>query len=123
MISSMPEHTLLTRQDHSQGGNWPQDIQYMSETSFRIQEESIVVRTLDELSLSIQHPSPPPSYSQCTGLIKATNVYLAKKQETAAAVANGTTCGLLPAGPQPLLLRKAAAYVTRILSVFGIIQV
>eukprot|EP00879_Flechtneria_rotunda_P018102 GHRR01018980.1.p1 GENE.GHRR01018980.1~~GHRR01018980.1.p1 ORF type:complete len:272 (+),score=128.34 GHRR01018980.1:970-1785(+) len=30
--------------------------------------------------------------------------------------------GLQPAGPQPLLLRKAAAYVTRILSVFGIVQ-
>eukprot|EP00878_Enallax_costatus_P002111 GHUV01002279.1.p1 GENE.GHUV01002279.1~~GHUV01002279.1.p1 ORF type:complete len:785 (+),score=272.34 GHUV01002279.1:146-2500(+) len=56
------------------------------------------------------------------GLIKATNLYLAKKQETAAAAANGTTSGLLPAGPQPLLLRKAAAYVTRILSVFGIVQ-
>eukprot|EP00879_Flechtneria_rotunda_P016738 GHRR01017519.1.p1 GENE.GHRR01017519.1~~GHRR01017519.1.p1 ORF type:complete len:787 (+),score=316.08 GHRR01017519.1:800-3160(+) len=53
------------------------------------------------------------------GLIKATNLYLARKQEHATA-AGGS--GLQPAGPQPLLLRKAAAYVTRILSVFGIVQ-
>jgi hypothetical protein len=60
-----------------------------------------------------------------TAMIKATNTYLAKKQETAAVTAaNGSDgVGLQPAGPQPLLLRKAAAYVTRILSVFGLLQV
>jgi hypothetical protein len=30
---------------------------------------------------------------------------------------------LAAGGPQPLLLRKAAAYVTRILSVFGLLPV
>lgn len=67
-----------------------------------------------------------------SGLIKATNQYLATKQ--AAATANGisaaaaggdaaSAAGLAAGGPQPLLLRKAAAYVTRILSVFGLLPV
>ncbi|GAB4823051.1 hypothetical protein N2152v2_010097 [Parachlorella kessleri] len=42
-------------------------------------------------------------------LVKAVNVYLAKKDSTP-----GVT-------PQPLVLRKAAAYVTRILSAFGLV--
>jgi hypothetical protein len=64
-----------------------------------------------------------------SSLIKATNQYLATKQAatTAAAAANGndaaTAAGLAAGGPQPLLLRKAAAYVTRILSVFGLLPV
>jgi cysteinyl-tRNA synthetase len=57
-----------------------------------------------------------------SGLIKATNLYLAGKQ--AAAAADGACeSGLLPAGPQPLLLRKAAAFMTRILSVMGVLPV
>ncbi|KAF8056247.1 CARS1 [Scenedesmus sp. PABB004] len=57
------------------------------------------------------------------GLIKATNLYLAAKQDAAAAAAAAppSDAGLAAAGPQPLLLRKAAAYVTRILSVFGVL--
>jgi cysteinyl-tRNA synthetase len=60
-----------------------------------------------------------------SGLIKATNVYLAGKQAAAAAAAADGACesGLLPAGPQPLLLRKAAAFMTRILSVMGVLPV
>ena len=60
-------------------------------------------------------------------LIRETKVYLAARRDAgsqggagAAAVADG---GLAPAGPQPLLLRKAAAYVTRILTVFGLLPV
>lgn len=63
-------------------------------------------------------------------VIKATNLYLARKQEQqqAAAAARAQQNGGDGAGgggggsfsPQPLLLRKAAAYVTRILSVFGV---
>ncbi|WIA42642.1 hypothetical protein OEZ86_008612 [Tetradesmus obliquus] len=57
-----------------------------------------------------------------SGLIKATNLYLAGKQAAAAAAADGSSVsGLLPAGPQPLLLRKAAAFMTRILSVMGVL--
>jgi cysteinyl-tRNA synthetase len=62
-------------------------------------------------------------------LIKATNTYLATKQAAAAAAggagdaAAAAVAGLTPAGPKPLLLRKAAAYVTRILSVFGLLPV
>jgi cysteinyl-tRNA synthetase len=61
-------------------------------------------------------------------LIKATNQYLATKHSAAAggdaaAAAAAGASGLAPAGPQPLLLRKAAAYVTRILSVFGLLPV
>uniref|UniRef100_A0A383W906 cysteine--tRNA ligase n=1 Tax=Tetradesmus obliquus TaxID=3088 RepID=A0A383W906_TETOB len=58
-----------------------------------------------------------------SGLIKATNLYLAGKQAAAAAAAadGSSVSGLLPAGPQPLLLRKAAAFMTRILSVMGVL--
>jgi hypothetical protein len=62
-----------------------------------------------------------------SGLIKATNLYLAGKQQAAAAAAaaadGADASGLLPAGPQPLLLRKAAAFMTRILSVMGVLPV
>lgn len=65
-----------------------------------------------------------------SGLIKATNQYLAAKQAAAgsseaAAAGNeaAAAAGLAAGGPQPLLLRKAAAFVTRILSVFGLLQV
>jgi cysteinyl-tRNA synthetase len=68
-----------------------------------------------------------------SGLIKATNQYLATKQ-AAAATANGSheaaaggdaalAAGLAAGGAQPMLLRKAAGYVTRILSVFGLLPV
>lgn len=60
-------------------------------------------------------------------LIKATNQYLATKQAAAAAAgdaaAAAAAAGLTPAGPQPLLLRKAAAFMTRILSVMGVLPV
>lgn len=67
-----------------------------------------------------------------SSLIKATNQYLAAKQAAATANASSqaaagddaaTAAGLAAAGPQPLLLRKAAAFVTRILSVFGLLPV
>jgi cysteinyl-tRNA synthetase len=58
-----------------------------------------------------------------SGLIKATNLYLAGKQAAAAAADGACESGLLPAGPQPLLLRKAAAFMTRILSVMGVLPV
>jgi cysteinyl-tRNA synthetase len=64
-------------------------------------------------------------------IVKATNLYLAAAGERAArsgaSASNGTGTGAAAAGagagagPQPLLLRKAAAYVTRILSVFGVV--
>ncbi|KAF6262603.1 tRNA synthetases class I (C) catalytic domain-containing protein [Scenedesmus sp. NREL 46B-D3] len=59
-----------------------------------------------------------------SGLIKATNLYLAGKQRAAAAAADGVCAsGPLPSGPQPLLLRKAAAFLTRILSVMGVLPI
>ena len=45
-------------------------------------------------------------------LVKHVNVYLAKKQ------AEGPAGGLA----QPMLLRKAAAFVTRIMSAFGLVD-
>ena len=78
-----------------------------------------------------------------SSIVKATNVYLAKcqeqqqqaqaQQQAQQAAGNGPSSsgrdgggggnggGGGAAGPQPLLLRKAAAYVTRILSVFGVV--
>jgi cysteinyl-tRNA synthetase len=58
-----------------------------------------------------------------SSFIKATNLYLAGKQAAAAAADGVDASGLLPAGPQPLLLRKAAAFMTRILSVMGVLPV
>lgn len=51
-----------------------------------------------------------------SGLIKSVNLYLSKKETAGAAAA-----ALAPA--QTLLLRKAAAFVTKILSVMGIVDV
>jgi cysteinyl-tRNA synthetase len=76
----------------------------------------------------------PGALDALTGLVRATNTYLAAKQAAAGAAAavhagsNGDAAaaaadGLAAAGPQPLLLRKAAAFVTRILSVFGLLPV
>jgi hypothetical protein len=64
-------------------------------------------------------------------LVKATNLYLASRQDqqqqhaaAAEAVGNGVAAGPLgKAQVSPLLLRKSAAFVTRILSVMGIVQV
>jgi cysteinyl-tRNA synthetase len=81
----------------------------------------------------------PGAMDSLAALIKATNLYLAGKEEAqrqrrqaggAGAAANGSSAadadatpaiddGAIPAQPQ--LLRKATAYVARILSVFGLI--
>jgi len=60
-------------------------------------------------------------------LVKSTNLYLASRQDqqqqAAAAAGNGVAAGSLgKATVSPLLLRKSAAFVTRILSVLGIVQ-
>lgn len=60
-----------------------------------------------------RHPGYPPPPSQAAmgalcDLVKASNIYLAARADGAGPQ------------PQPLLLRAAAAYVTRILSVFGL---
>jgi cysteinyl-tRNA synthetase len=51
-----------------------------------------------------------------SGLIKSVNLYLGKKEAAGAAAASR-------APAQALLLRKAAAFVTKILSVMGIVDV
>ena len=51
-----------------------------------------------------------------SGLIKNINLYLTKKEAAGAGAAAA-------APPQALLLHKAAAFVTRILSVMGIVDV
>ncbi|KIY91252.1 hypothetical protein MNEG_16712, partial [Monoraphidium neglectum] len=70
-------------------------------------------------------------------IIKATNLYLLKKQEQQqqrqqqqqqqpqanGGARQGEGAASAVAAPQPLLLRKGAAYVTRILSVFGVVPV
>ena len=60
-------------------------------------------------------------------LVKSTNLYLASRQDQqqqAAAAGNGVAAGSLAKSTvSPLLLRKSAAFVTRILSVMGIVQV
>jgi hypothetical protein len=64
-------------------------------------------------------------------IVKAVNVYLAAKTAAAAAVSSGAAAAsssgadgdsaAVPGRVQPLLLRKAGAYVTRMLAVFGLV--
>ncbi|GAX84748.1 hypothetical protein CEUSTIGMA_g12170.t1 [Chlamydomonas eustigma] len=96
-----------------------------------VQQTKVVARwTADELDLSqrlqaaqklvherfCDNIDTAGALDAISALIKHVNLYLAKKEGGSANASNG-------APPQALLLRKAAAYVTRILSVLGIVDV